>query len=80
MQISIYGYILNCSRFGNAQKTAVQILGLVPSITVSRKDANIGTISEMYSSDLLRLSMSSTIDERESGSQREANQTHFNLH
>ena len=52
MQILISGYILNCSRFGNTQKTAVQLLGLVPSITVSRTDANIDAVSERYSSDL----------------------------
>ena len=50
MQILISGYILNCSRFGNTQKTAVQLLGLVPSITVSRTDENIDAVSEMYSS------------------------------
>ncbi|CAH3195264.1 unnamed protein product [Porites evermanni] len=46
------GYILNCSRFGNTQKTAEQLLGLVPSITMSRTDANIDVVSEMYSSEL----------------------------
>ncbi|CAH3116263.1 unnamed protein product [Porites lobata] len=51
-QILISGYILNCSRFGNTQKTAVQLLGLVPSITVSHTDANIDAVSEMYRSDL----------------------------
>ncbi|XP_073251404.1 52 kDa repressor of the inhibitor of the protein kinase-like [Porites lutea] len=40
------------SRFGNTQKTAVQLLGLVPSITVSHTDANIDAVSEMYRSDL----------------------------
>ncbi|XP_068727873.1 52 kDa repressor of the inhibitor of the protein kinase-like isoform X2 [Montipora capricornis] len=40
------------SRFGNTQKTAVQLLGLVPSITMSCTDANIDAVSEMYSSDL----------------------------
>ncbi|XP_068671313.1 uncharacterized protein [Montipora foliosa] len=49
-QILISGYILNCFTFGNTQKTSVQLLGLVPSITMSHTDANIDAVSEMYSS------------------------------
>ena len=49
MQILISGYILNCSRFGNTQKTAVQLLGVVPTIIMSRTDASIDAVSEMYS-------------------------------
>ena len=30
----------------------MQLLGLVPSITVSRTDANIDAVSEMYSSEM----------------------------
>ena len=39
-------------RFGPTQKTAVQLLGLVPSIIVTRKNTNIEEMSEMYQSDL----------------------------
>lgn len=39
-------------RFGPTQKTAVQLLGLVPSIIVTRENANIEEMSEMYKSDL----------------------------
>lgn len=36
----------------------MQLLGLAPSITVSRADANIDAVSEMYSLDLPKLSNS----------------------
>ena len=39
-------------RFGPTQKTAVQLLGLVPSIIVTRENANIKEMSQMYKSDL----------------------------
>ena len=55
MQILLSGCILIFSRFGNTQKTAVQLLGLVPSITVSRTDANIDAISKSVSFKFLKL-------------------------
>ena len=39
-------------RFGPTQKTAVQLVGLVPSIIVTRENSNIEEMSEMYKSDL----------------------------
>ena len=36
----------------NPQKTAAQLLGLVPSIIVTRENANTEEMSEMYKSDL----------------------------
>ena len=45
--------LLTFFRFGPTQKTAVQLLGLVPSIIVTRENANIEEMSAMYCSDLV---------------------------
>ena len=68
-------------RFGSTQKTAEQLLRLVPSAIVAGTNVDIAEVSEMYMSDLqaYRLSTLNMIIGWENGNPRRTNQTRFNL-